>query len=334
MNKIKSLSVLVILIFSFLLTACGSGIAPIKGDKNDRNVVANVLGVPVYLDEVKYLVHNFKIEMQSKYGDDIWDTPENSEKYRDELTERVENAMLKNPAFVSACKDHGIDIESKDTEKKVKEYIDNFAEQIGGKEEYIKQLSESGMTDRYLRYTLAVEFSKEALRQALCAKDILDDSDETARKAIEGDEFIRTLHVLVKNDEGEDIEENRKKAEKVLEGLSKGEPFNRMIGRYSEDVLMTTTDGYYFMKGEYELAYEEAAFALGVNEVSEIIEGSAGFYVIKRLPKEEEYIEKNFESLKDRFIFVMFEQYIENRSSSAELEYTEYGKKLDFLNLK
>lgn len=316
-----------------LLTACSDGVGPIKGDKKDLNIVANVFGQPVYLEEVNYLVYNYKLEMEGIYGEGIWDTPESSEKYRGELLEKVEAAMIDNPTFVSICREYDIELDDKDTEDYVKDYINDFAEQLGGKDEYKKQLAENGMTDHHLRYLLSIESSREELRQALCKDGSIDDSDETARAAIEGDEFIRTLHVLIRNDVGDDIEENRKLAEKVVSQLDEGEPLTRMIGRYSEDVFMTTTDGYYFTRGEYEKAYEDAAFALAENEYSGVIEGDSGFYIIMRLPKEADYIEKNFESLKDRYLFVMFENIICERAAEAEIEYTDYGKTLDILNL-
>ncbi|MEE0969835.1 MAG: peptidylprolyl isomerase [Clostridia bacterium] len=332
MRKIIGMTAFAVAILIFM-SACSSGISPIKGDEDDKKTVAKVLGEPVYLEEVRFLVKSCKTEMQNSYGDDIWNDGESAEKYRAELEEKVENAMKINPAFLSLCDEYDIDINDKDTKNYVKEYINSFTTEIGGEKEYKKQLKENGVTDSYLRYVIAIEGNREKLRQELCKDGKIDDSDETAREAVYGDEFIRTLHVLVQNDEGESVEDNRKKAEEALEKLDEGEPFNRIIGRYSEDVLMTTTDGYYFMRGEYDKAYEEAAFALSENEYSGIVETKDGFYIIKRLPKDNDYIEKNFQTLKDRYLFVMFERLIEARSGEASVEYTEYGNKLDLLNL-
>ncbi len=324
----------VIGISALLLCGCSGGVSPIKGDKDDTKVVANVLDTPIYLDEVKYLAYNYKLEMENRYGEGIWDSEDSSEKYQEELKERVEGALKENASFIAVCKEYGVDINDKDTGEYVKEYINSFAEELGGKEEYIKQLAENGMTDRYLRYIIAIDSSREELKTALCKADMIDDSDENARKVIESDEFIRTLHVLIKNDAGEDIEDNRKKAEEVLSKLNEGEPFNRMIGRHSEDVIMTTTDGYYFMRGEYEKAYEDAAFALEIDEYSDVVECSGGFYIIKRLEKESEYIEVNFDSLKDRYIYVKFEEIVDEKAENAEIEYTDFGKELDIAALE
>ncbi len=334
MFKIYIKSTLVLAVLALLLSACSGGVKPIKGEKSDRNIVAKVYDTPIYLEEIKYLAFNYKLEMERTYGEDIWKSEESAEKYREELNSKIEAAMKENATFVSACEEYGVDIYDKDTEKYVKEYIDGFAEQIGGTDEYKKQLAENGLTDHHLRYLIAIEASREELRQALCKDGSIDDSDEIAREAIEGKEFIRTLHVLIRNDVGDDINENRALAETVLSELELGEPFKRMIGRYSEDVFMTTTDGYYFMRGEYERSYEDAAFALEENEYSGVVEGSDGFYIIQRLPKESQYIEKNFESLKDRYLFVKFEEILQKKADEAAIDYTDYGKNLDILNLK
>ncbi len=325
----KKFLALILLATALILSSCSVGIAPIKGDASDLNIVAKASGNPIFLEEVKYFVHNFKHDIEKKYGEDFFE----KEEYRVLLTEKTEQAMLKNAAFLSLCDEYGIDINDKETKEYAADYINNFAEQLGGEEEYKSQLVENGMTDHLLRHLISIEASEEKLRQAMLSSAAIDGSDDKAREIIYSDDFIRTLHILIRNDEGDSIEENRKKAENVLAKLDAGEPFNRMIGRNSEDIYMTTTDGYYFMRGEYEKAYEDAAFALDENEYSEVVESEDGFYIILRLPKEGDYIEKNFDSLKDRYIYVMFENMIEQRASELILDYTDYGKTLDFASL-
>jgi len=334
MIRLCKRALLFALVLSLLaLTACSDTVKPIKGDKSDLYIVANVFGEPVYLEEVEYLVFNYKLEMEAKYGEGIWDNAEGAEKYGAELREKVEGAISRNPAFISLCRDNGIDVESKDAGKYVEDYIDNFAKEIGGKDEYKEQLAENGLTDHHLRYLISLEYLQESLRQKLCADGVIDDSDETARGVIESDEFIRTLHVYISNDEGDDIEENRKKAKKAVKLLDEGESIVTVIGRYSEDFYMTTTDGYYFTRGEYEKGYEDVAFSLAENEHSGVVEGENGFFVIMRLPKDSKYIEKNFDLLKDRYLFVAFENLIENKAAQAEIAYTEYGRTVDFVSL-
>ena len=97
---------------------------------------------------------------------------------------------------------------------------------------------------------------------------------------------------------------------------------------------MVTTDGYYFMRGEYESAYEDAAFALDEGEHSGVVEGESGFYIIVRLEKDDKYISANFETLKDRYIYAMAERIIAEKAENAAVELTDFGKSTDLLKIQ
>ncbi|MBQ8207253.1 MAG: hypothetical protein IJZ89_00775, partial [Clostridia bacterium] len=102
MLKIYRRAAVLLIAFCMLaLTACSGGISPIKSDDDDLNIVANFLGKPIYLEEAEYLAYNFKLDMEAKYGEGIWDVPESTEKYRAELEEKVTSAMKENPTFLS-----------------------------------------------------------------------------------------------------------------------------------------------------------------------------------------------------------------------------------------
>ena len=324
----RAATIILLIALCLSLFSCGSGIKPIKASKDDLRTVATVLGREIKYDETRYLAYTYKLDMESIYGAGIWDAP--TAEHKEELEAKIESVLAENAALLAFYDEYDIDTESSEAEKSVRAYIDQFAGELGGADAYKKYLEESRMTDRYLRYILSIEVCREKLRQALISDGKIDSSDEAFEAAIKSDEFVRTLHVYIGNDEGDDVEENRKRAEKVVELLDSGEPMTRMIGRYSEDIYMTTTDGYYFMRGEYEKAYEEAACGLAVGEYSGVVEGEKCFYVIMRLPKEDEYIEKNYESLKDRYLYVMFDEIVDEKTSGAEISYTDFGKGLDF----
>ncbi len=300
-----------------------------KGNGGEK--YASVLGEDVYFDEVRYLTLNYKADMAAKYGDGIWEKA--GENYRAELEEKVNSAIKKEAAERTLFAEYGVDTDSKDVKKYVSDYIKNAKKELGGSGEYKKQLAENFMTERYLKSVLTTEKCFDSLRNALCTAGKIDTSDETVKNVIKN-EFIRTLHVYISNDDGDDVAENRAKAEKVLSLLEEGTPLNTLIGRYSEDYYMVTTDGYYFMRGEYESAYEDAAFALDEGEYSGVVEGENGFYVIVRLEKDDKYISANFETLKDRYIYAVAERIIAEKAENAEIELTDFGKSTDFLKIQ
>ena len=67
------------------------------------------------------------------------------------------------------------------------------------------------------------------------------------------------------------------KIKNIQKMLRNGESFDELATRYSEDGQLTVS----FRKGEKEPAYEKAAFELGNEEVSGIVETESGYYIIK-----------------------------------------------------
>ena len=329
---LRGVCVLLAAVLTLPLASCG-GIKPQKSKGDELKVVATVDGQDIYYEELRYLALNARADMEYKYGEGCFADPEKGEALVAELEDFVWSNLSKNTVILSYAKELGIDPNNADVKKAVQSAIDSVAESAGGKKGYLAQLEENFMTDHLLRFNLQASQVLNLIQIELLNNKTIDGSDEAARAVIESDAFIRTLHVYVQNDAGEDVDANREKAQTALDELKAGEKLNSVIGRYSEDFYMTTTDGYYFTYGEYEQAYEDAAFALEVGEFSDIIETSSGFFIIYRLEKDSEYVEKNFESLKERYLYAQAEAILEQRAEKAELVATDFGKSLNLIEI-
>jgi len=104
-------------------------------------------------------------------------------------------------------------------------------------------------------------------------------------------------------------------------------------GKYNNDFGDTVGNGYYFTKGEMDKAYEDAAFSLAEYGVSDVVETDDGYYVIMRLPKNEEYIALHLQQLKEKSYFVVLNEKVEQKLVGMTLEKTEFGEELDFTDL-
>ena len=302
-------------------TFCGCESRPIKSTDEEMQVVGQVGTYDIYYEELRYLTLKFRDSMATTYGEDIWTDPAKAEQYRDELTQNVYHALTANIAVRSLCAEVLIDYTDDAIQKAVQKDVDATVEEFGSKSAYREGLAGEYMTDNLYRYSLAIGYCESELLYAYTDDlGIIADTNEELYSIIMSDEFARTLHVFISNDAGDDIEANRTLAEKVLNEYRSGTAFNTLIGRYSEDFYMTTTNGYYFTHGEMQQNYEDAAFALAEDEVSDVVETPSGFYIIHRLPKDAQYVLSHLDELSRQYQYAVLYNLIDERR--AELTFT------------
>jgi peptidyl-prolyl cis-trans isomerase SurA len=102
-------------------------------------------------------------------------------------------------------------------------------------------------------------------------------------------ESFRPGHILFtipKEATPEGVLETRRKCQKVLERIKKGEDFGEMALLYSEDASSKDRgDLGFFKRGELLPAFEKEALRLQVGEVSGIVRTDFGFHLIKLLDR-------------------------------------------------
>jgi peptidyl-prolyl cis-trans isomerase C len=116
-------------------------------------------------------------------------------------------------------------------------------------------------------------------------------------------EQVRASHILIKvdpqADEGKRAEA-QKKIKEIQQKLKKGEDFTTLAKALSEGPSKAKGgDLGYFSRGRMVKSFEEAAFALKPNEVSDIVETKFGYHLIKVIEKKPETTIA-FEDAKDK----------------------------------
>lgn len=159
-----------------------------------------------------------------------------------------------------------------------------LADQAGA--EYFASLNETEISamgvDSEIIMSMYEEYAVADKVYRYIIKDINPEiSDDEART-------ITVEHILVKTysldgggqripyDEAQKAEAYEKISE-ALEAARNGEVFESLISRYNED----NKSIYSFGKGEMESAFEKAAFDLGTDEISDIVETEYGYHIIK-----------------------------------------------------
>lgn len=338
MKKIISVALAVLVLAScLLLPSCSNN------DELNRTVVGRVGNYDVYYEELRWLTMQYKDLLESTYGVGIWDKPESAETYRAELEKSVYESIIANYAVLTLCDDEAltfngekaVDINGRTVQNLVEEYVNGTIEEAGGRAAYKKALEKNYLTDSLYRFITGVDLCENLLFKQYCSLNIIDDSDSAALDYIFAN-FIRTKHIYIQNDAGDKVEDNRALAEAVRIKLNNGEDLDSLIATYSEDGYMSTENGYYFTHGKYSKAYEDAAFALNVGQVSEVIETYSGFYVIQRLELDTAYVMLNLNTarLKDEYLLAVFDPFIEKCKAGLTFEPNDYGKSIDLTKMK
>ena len=333
----RFLSVLLIIaIASSLLVSCSSK------DKLNKKVVGQVGGYDVYYEELRWMTMQYKDLLAATYGKDIWKSKDTAEQYRAELENMVYSNIIANYAILTLCdqdilKLNGakfIDINSDEIQSLIEDYVNATVEEAGSRAAYNNSLEKNYLTDSLYRFITGVDICENLLFKYYCELTIIDDSDDAAMDYIY-ENFIRTVHIYIQNDAKDNVEDNRKLAEAVRLKLLAGEDINQLVSNYSEDRYMASEDGYYFTHGQYSKTYEDAAFALAIDDVSEVIETYSGFYVIKRLPLDDVYILSHFLSeLKNQYLIAVFDKEINECKASLVFTPNDFGRSLDLVEME
>ncbi len=278
---------------------------PITSSKQALASVGNVGDFEVPYEELYYLTHNYREQLDIKYeGTEISD-----EAYEKELRELVYENVVANYAVLTLAAEEGITIDSDKVQEDVALSVEaSVTNDFNGKRsEYKKSMKKNGLTDSYVRFSYGVDAVYSLLVAEYLDSGVINDSNEYIKEYI-NTEFARTWHIMMINDGTPD---SYARAQEAMAQIESGKTMYQMIGsKYNDDYLLTTLDGYYFPRGTMDIAYENAAFALEIGQISDIVsakgEDNSGntvdcYYIIQRLSPEKEYIEKNFDTLKEKY---------------------------------
>jgi foldase protein PrsA len=170
------------------------------------------------------------------------------------------------------------------TEEELDKKINEIKDQLGANFELaLQQYGYDSEED--LRETFKV-----AILQEKAAMEEIDVTEEELKEYYDNwMPEIKARHILVDNEET---------AKEVKKKLEEGAKFEDLAAEYSTDPGSAQNGGDlgWFGQGEMVPEFEEAAYSLDVNEVSEPVESSFGWHIIQVTDKKEK---KSFEEMKD-----------------------------------
>lgn len=169
-------------------------------------------------------------------------------------------------------------------------------EQQAVSQQVLSFYSEVGLSKEVLDTTFTFESISQFLTDVSLANKYLDVKTESfapEKEAIDylDKNYIMAKHILIQADRNSDnttTESEKAEAKKLIDEISaklkKGEDFDKLMNEFCEDPgVKSNPEGYLFTKGEMVAEFEEASFKLKEGQVSDIVETSFGYHIIKRV---------------------------------------------------
>lgn len=282
------------------LSACGE-----KTEVSATRVVGTVDGEKIYYDELYALVTRYRDTVEANCeGDEA--------RMQTELDRLVRENIIVNTAMLRLCET----VELTYNEKEMKDRVDAELTQMltqtfeGDEELFEEAKKANGLTDRYLRFTTGVDLLYDELSVQYPLHGLVA-GDEASVRAYLDENCVRVYHLVAFFDESNQAEKHAKMTEARKALLSGEESMYSLIKTgYTEDFMDVSGNGYYVVRGTMNEDYERAAFALNVNEISDIIESegtdnngrtSSCYYILQRFEMDKDYVDSHLSALTSEY---------------------------------
>lgn len=268
MAMIKRLFV-VILIISMLLSGCSSNTAA-EGETVDvENAVAVVNDEAIDVSTFNIFYNMYAQAYMQQYGDDVLEREYEGTTFDQILKEDILEMLVQDSLLRAYVLSTGFEIDQDEVASNLEELNSTLAEDpdtqamydaIGVDEAFLEEQIQSSL--------LMNEFSNIISNEIDADEEKLNDLYENY--AVQ----VSASHILVDDD---------LTATLVEEKIAAGEDFAALAEEYSQDPGSASAGGSlgYFGRGVMVSEFEDAAFSLGIGEVSDPIQSSYGYHIIK-----------------------------------------------------
>ncbi len=360
MNFKKLLALLIAALMALSLVACGDnandstndtdtnndtetentasvepGFYDAEGNKllGNEDIFVTINGHEVPFDEYRYMYQYVDAYYFSGGDSSYWAA---NEAQFPLLKLYAEQFVVENNWCYLLADEYGIELND-DDKQTVQDYMNEQKAYFGTIEEYEAAIEAAGITEDLLERLFTSEVLADRVYQTLYGENgTMTPSDDEVKATLESD-FVRVYHVLISNEhfyglEGyeEYSDEELKQAaldlaNETLTQLQNGEAdiyeLAQTIG--DDPGMIDNENGYFFTYNEMVEPFEEASFALGMNELSGIVETDYGFHIIKRL-EQKIYADENWDECKKLVVDAEFNELVNGILETADIVFNEH----------
>lgn len=205
---------------------------------------------------------------------------ENGVTVEEEVKKRALKEYKQKLAIAKYAKDKGIGL-TEDEVSTIKNQMADFQAK-NGDDALLDQVKAIGIkTVEGYQSLYQIETIYEKFNQSFNENmDLYLDNKEELKK-YKDEDLVSVQHILIKND-SEKYPNPKEEIQKVLQRAKEGESFDSLILEYNEDPGEGKA-GYSFGRGKMVKEFEDASFALDYDQLSDVVESSYGYHIIKRV---------------------------------------------------
>ena len=326
MKNIKLISLfLAVIMLSSALVSCFNG--------NKREVL-EIDGNEVTYEVYRYVCVNTRRDIESEYGADVWSSDKKGEAEA-ALVEAIKENLLSMFTVCSLGRDYGLSWDDDAIEAAVNIERNVLVDEYGSEDEFSAALEELAMTDGAFNFIKSNELLIDEIYLKIAYADEKNADEAYLKELFMSDSFIRVKQILVGGENAGTDEENLEIANDIKAKVDAGEDFDKLCREYNNDLYMFNNDaGYYITAGTRDVTFEEAAFALEIGEVSDIIKTEQGYSIIKRYEKDEAYVEENLNLLTDEYYESLYTAAYEKKYAELKANPFDLPDDIDILEIK
>ena len=259
---------------------------PARQTIEDSNVIVTVNGTAItrgQLAEQVQPIIDYREAMQQKT------TPSLREQYESQMLDNLITELL----FDEQIKANNIEVTEQDVDNYITDMIktsdpnmtlEDFKAQMEARGTDFNQLKKTMQKRLMMTKLLEINYPGELGISEEDARKFYDENPRFFQKP----EMVRASHILIVPD-GTDPnkieqakEAAKQKAQNILEQIRKGADFAEMAKAYSDCPSASRGGALGFNhKGQWIPAFSNAAFSLEIGQVSDVVESSRGFHIIK-----------------------------------------------------
>ncbi|MGC9311567.1 MAG: peptidylprolyl isomerase [Sediminispirochaetaceae bacterium] len=184
------------------------------------------------------------------------------------------------------------------SEEEIENAVESTKGQFENEEAYQNALKQEGMNEEQLRETLTEKLTRDKYEQEKFIDTVSIDTGEARTFYEENPQQFtqpfqfRSSHILVQVAQDATEEEKKAAMEKIEAARTRiegGEEFSEVARDVSEGPSSANGgDLDYHQKGEFVPEFEEAALALEIGDISDVVETQFGYHIIKLTDRKEE----------------------------------------------